>query len=174
MKLTTITKLTVAAALLVCSLPQEAFAQYSYNYGGGKISRMHSSTGGGGSWSGLNNHENTYIPTGAINDTARGTMTGGVGKLSNPLLPKVPWGANVSTPGDNFYMGGAPDTPDAALPSYMRPRRQQQPSAQQMRQMQMMQRRKQEQGTLYVPGQNAKSAGGGSYSQNSSGAFTYE
>ena len=167
MRFANLLKLTLASAILSSTIAVPVFAQnYHYNYGSSRVVNQ------GGL--GIYRPESTYIPTGAINATAKGRQSGGVNQLANPLLPKVPWGANINTPGDNFYMGGAPSTPDAALPSYVQPVGQapRRPTRQPV--MRQVQRPP---GTLYVPGQNAHgggySSGGGTYSY-SSGAATYD
>lgn len=153
--------LALAGSLACLAQPAPA-QQYHYNYGNGRVINQ--------SQIGLNQHESTYVPTGAINNTAKGIITGGVGREANPLLPGVKWGRTVGTSGDNFYMGGAPDKKGQVY-------RQSKKSVQQR---QMMQAQRQEQrrlqgGEVYFPGQNASSGGGitrngGTYSYGNGGA----
>jgi hypothetical protein len=103
-------KLALSAAILSLSVLPAGAQNYHYNYGNARVVNQ--------SAVGYVQHENTYIPTGAINNTAKGVITGGVGQKANQLLPGVSWGRTVGTSGDNFYLGGAPDKYKSAVPSY--------------------------------------------------------
>lgn len=155
--------LALAGSLVYLAQPAPA-QQYHYNYGNGRVINQ--------SQIGLNQHESTYVPTGAINNTAKGIITGGIGREANPLLPGVKWGRTVGTSGDNFYMGGAPDKKGQV---YRQSRK-----ALQQRQMMQVQRQEQRRlqgGEVYFPGQNANSGGitrsGGTYTYGSGGAASY-
>ena len=90
--------LTVAAVAAASCLP--AFAQgYSYNYGGSRVLNQ--------GQTGLIRPSSTYIGPGTMSQSAQGASPQAQ-QSNNPLLPKVPWGSTVRTPGDNFYQGGAP------------------------------------------------------------------
>ncbi|MCA9801719.1 MAG: hypothetical protein KC777_07015 [Cyanobacteria bacterium HKST-UBA02] len=159
-------KLALAGLALACLAQPAPAQQYHYNYGNGRVINQ--------GQIGLNQHESTYVPTGAINNTAKGIITGGIGREANPLLPGVKWGRTVGTSGDNFYMGGAPDKKGQVYRQ----------SKKALQQRQMMQAQRQEQrrlqgGEVYFPGQNASSGGitrsGGTYSYGNSagGAASY-
>ncbi len=171
----------LSALLIVLAVGTPAFAQgangYHYNYGTSRVINQGSV--------GYYQHGTTYIPTGSINNTAKGIVTGGIGQEANPSLPGVKWGRTVGTSGDNFYLGGAPDKYKTAVPTYAQtPQRtlimggnkggQQQQVIYQQPQQQQQQR-----GYLYVPGQNGGAAsyantGSTGYQYNNSGAATYE
>lgn len=70
-----------------------AFAQ-SYNANGADSRIIY---GGNG----LATPSSSYIGGGTMSQSARGVAQGG--PQANPLLPKVPWGANIGTAGDNQY-----------------------------------------------------------------------
>jgi len=149
MRVSILYKVTAAITLLsFCAAP--ALAQgYNYNYGGSRVVNQ--------SQTGLMHNESTYIPTGSINPTAKGQITGGVNQIANPLLPKVPWGAHINTPGDNFYMGGAPDRKKAVMPEYMYPQIQAAKNAARERARKAAEAKK-KQGEVYYPGQNGASS----------------
>lgn len=166
-------KLALSAAILSVSVLPAAAQNYHYNYGNSRVVNQ--------SQVGYVQHESTYIPTGAINNTAKGVVTGGVGQKANQLLPGVSWGRTVGTSGDNFYLGGAPDKFKTAVPQYaVTPQRTitvgggrngQRGGA--------VQQQQQPQGFVYVPGQNG---GAANYSQvntnvgvqmNNGGAASY-
>jgi|AGTN01.1.fsa_nt_gi hypothetical protein len=150
MRVSILHKVTAAITLLsVCVAP--ALAQgYHYNYGGTRVVNQ--------SQTGLMHNESTYIPTGSINPTAKGQITGGVNQIANPLLPKVPWGAHINTPGDNFYMGGAPDRKKATMPEYMYPQIQAAKRAEMERRRKAAEAAKKKREEVYYPGQNGASA----------------
>jgi hypothetical protein len=50
---------------------------------------------------GLSTPSGSYIGGGTMSASARGIQVGG--PQSNPGLPRVPWGANIGTAGDNQY-----------------------------------------------------------------------
>lgn len=91
--------LLIAGAASVCaSLLAPAFAQnssYSFHYGNGSARVCNQNQ------IGLMDPSGSYISSGTLSKTAQGLQVGGA--QANPLLPKVPWGANIQTPGDNFY-----------------------------------------------------------------------
>ncbi|MBA3992713.1 MAG: hypothetical protein C0469_04240 [Cyanobacteria bacterium DS2.3.42] len=91
--------LLIAGAAVVCaSLLTPALAQnssYSFHYGNGSARVCNQNQ------IGLSDPSGTYIGSGTLSQTAQGKQVGGA--QANPLLPKVPWGANIQTPGDNFY-----------------------------------------------------------------------
>lgn len=101
MDLTNVMKksLLIAGAAFVCaSLVAPAFAQnssYSFHYGNGTARVCNQNQ------IGLMDPSGSYISSGTLSKTAQGLQVGGA--QANPLLPKVPWGANIQTPGDNFY-----------------------------------------------------------------------
>lgn len=141
--------------LVLASAAQPVSAQnYHYNYGNSRVVNQSSV--------GYVQHESTYIPTGAINNTAKGVVTGGVGQKANQLLPGVSWGRTVGTSGDNFYLGGAPDKYKTAVPSYaVTPQRTITVGGQQGGQRRIQgqqQQQQQQQGYFYVPGQNGGAA----------------
>jgi hypothetical protein len=86
-----------SAVILAATLASPVLAQGSYNYhyssGGARVVNQNNV--------GLVDPSGTYIGGGTLSQTARGLQVGGA--QANPLLPKVPWGANIQTPGDNFY-----------------------------------------------------------------------
>lgn len=150
MRVSILHKVTAAITLLsVCVAP--ALAQgYHYNYGGTRVVNQ--------SQTGLMHNESTYIPTGSINPTAKGQITGGVNQIANPLLPKVPWGAHINTPGDNFYMGGAPDRKKATMPEYMYPQIQAAKRAEAERRRKAAEAAQKKREEVYYPGQNGASS----------------
>lgn len=92
------TLLTAAAALVCAAIVSPAFAQnssYNFHYSNGSARVCNQNQ------IGLNDPSGTYIGSGTLSKTAQGLQVGGA--QANPLLPKVPWGANIQTPGDNFY-----------------------------------------------------------------------
>ncbi|MDZ4838250.1 MAG: hypothetical protein SGJ27_31085 [Candidatus Melainabacteria bacterium] len=150
-------KLALSAAILSVSVLPAAAQNYHYNYGNSRVVNQSSV--------GYVQHENTYIPTGAINNTAKGVVTGGVGQKANNLLPGVAWGRTVGTSGDNFYMGGAPDKFKSAVPNYaVTPQRTITVGGAKggQRRGGRQQQQQQQQGYFYVPGQNGSTA---NYSQ---------
>jgi hypothetical protein len=66
---------------------------YSYSYGD---SRVINST-----QSGLVHPSGSYIGPGTMSQSAKGVY--GLGAQTNPGLPRVNFGANIATPGDNMY-----------------------------------------------------------------------
>lgn len=86
-----------SAIIMAATLASPVLAQGSYNYhfnsGGARVVNQNNV--------GLVDPSGTYIGGGTLSQTARGLQVGGA--QANPLLPKVPWGANIQTPGDNFY-----------------------------------------------------------------------
>lgn len=159
-------RLTIlTAVLLSATVAAPAFAQggYHYNYGSSRVVNQGSV--------GYNMHEFTYIPTGAINSTAKGKITGGIGQEANPNLPGVKWGRTVGTSGDNFYQGAAPDKYKSAVPTYAQtPQKTITLGGQrQGGRMYYQQRPQQQQGYAYTPGQNGSAAG---YAYNG-GTATY-
>lgn len=149
-------KLALSAAVISASILPAAAQNYHYNYGNSRVVNQ--------SQVGYVQHESTYIPTGAINNTAKGVVTGGVGQKANALLPGVTWGRTVGTSGDNFYLGGAPDKYKSAVPNYaVTPQRTlTMGGGQQGGQRRVVQQQQQPQGYFYVPGQNGGTA---NYSQ---------
>jgi len=92
------TLLTAAAALFCAAIVSPSFAQnssYNFHYSNGSARVCNQNQ------IGLNDPSGTYIGSGTLSKTAQGLQVGGA--QANPLLPKVPWGANIQTPGDNFY-----------------------------------------------------------------------
>ncbi len=91
--------LLIAGAAVVCaSFASPSFAQnssYSFHYGNGSARVCNQNQ------IGLMDPSGSYISSGTLSKTAQGLQVGGA--QANPLLPKVPWGANIQTPGDNFY-----------------------------------------------------------------------
>jgi len=169
-----ICKVALSALVLAASVLPAAAQNYHYNYGNSRVVNQSSV--------GYVQHESTYIPTGAINNTAKGIVTGGVGQKANQLLPGVTWGRTVGTSGDNFYLGGAPDKYKTAVPSYAQtPQRTITVGGQgqQRRGNGQMQQQQQQQGYFYVPGQNGGSANYGNVNTNnlnvqfSGGAASY-
>jgi hypothetical protein len=154
-----ICKVALSAIILsACVLPASA-QNYHYNYGNSRVVNQSSV--------GYVQHETTYIPTGAINNTAKGVVTGGVGQKANQLLPGVSWGRTVGTSGDNFYLGGAPDKYKSAVPSYAQtPQRTITLGGGQQGQRRLLQgqqqQQQQQQGYFYTPGQNGGPANYGS------------
>lgn len=88
-------KLAFASTLgcLVSLCASGAFAQ-SYNANGVDSRIIY---GGNG----LSTPSGTYIGGGTMSASARGISQGG--PQANPGLPRVPWGANIGTAGDNQY-----------------------------------------------------------------------
>ncbi|HEY9786156.1 MAG TPA: hypothetical protein V6D17_12185 [Candidatus Obscuribacterales bacterium] len=83
-----------AVALVFALISAPCLAQsYHYSSGGSRVVNQ--------SQIGLPYHDSSYIGPGTLSQTAQGKPVGGA--QANPLLPKVPWGANIQTPGDNFY-----------------------------------------------------------------------
>lgn len=166
----------LATLAIVSTIAAPALAQgYHYNYGTSRVVNQ--------SNVGYYQHETTYIPTGSINPTAKGIITGGVGQKANPLLPGVNWGRTVGTSGDNFYLGGAPDKYKTGVPAYVyqqTPQRTITVGGGQQRQViygNNQPQQQQQSGYFYVPGQNGGAAqynsqGGVQY--NNGGAATYE
>ncbi|MBZ0189454.1 MAG: hypothetical protein K8F91_24625 [Candidatus Obscuribacterales bacterium] len=165
MKVSRYLTIPLISALASC-LALPVLAQgYHYNYGNGRVINMNQV--------GLNHSESTYLPTGAINNTAKGVITGGVGQKANPLLPGVKWGSTVGTSGDNFYQGGAPDKSGQV---YRQDRRA--IYRHQVQQAQQMEQRRLKGGQVYYPGQNASQSNGynrngGTASYSSGGAASY-
>lgn len=92
------TLLTAVAALVCTAAVSPAFAQnssYNFHYSNGSARVCNQNQ------IGLMDPSGTYIGSGTLSKTAQGLQVGGA--QANPLLPKVPWGANIQTPGDNFY-----------------------------------------------------------------------
>lgn len=146
-------KLALSAVLLSVSVLPAAAQNYHYNYGNSRVVNQSSV--------GYVQHESTYIPTGAINNTAKGVVTGGVGQKANQLLPGVSWGRTVGTSGDNFYLGGAPDKYKSAVPSYaVTPQRTitMGGGAGGRNGQRRVQQQPVQQGYAYVPGQNGGTA----------------
>lgn len=149
------------SVITLCAAVLPASAQnYHYNYGNSRVVNQSSV--------GYVQHESTYIPTGAINNTAKGVITGGVGQKANQLLPGVSWGRTVGTSGDNFYLGGAPDKFKTAVPSYaVTPQKTITVGGQQGGQRRpVQQQQQQQQGYFYVPGQNGGAANYGNTNAN--------
>ncbi len=145
--------LALTVAILSASALPATAQNYHYNYGNSRVVNQSSV--------GYVQHENTYIPTGAINNTAKGVITGGVGQKANQLLPGVTWGRTVGTSGDNFYLGGAPDKYKSAVPSYaVTPQRTITMGGGQRNGQRRVQQggQQQQQGYFYVPGQNGGTA----------------
>ncbi len=161
------------SVITLCAAVLPANAQnYHYNYGNSRVVNQSSV--------GYVQHESTYIPTGAINNTAKGVITGGVGQKANQLLPGVSWGRTVGTSGDNFYLGGAPDKFKTAVPTYaVTPQKTITVGGQQGGQRRpVQQQQQQQQGYFYVPGQNGGAANYGNTNANvnvnfSGGAASY-
>lgn len=82
----------VYCAMLVAPPPGQC-QTYHYQSGGSRVVRQ--------SQTGLYYSDPSYIGPGTLSQTAQGKQIGG--GQANPGLPKVPWGANISTPGDNMY-----------------------------------------------------------------------
>ncbi len=165
----------LATVFSVVALPASA-QNYHYNYGNSRVINQSSV--------GYVQHETTYIPTGAINNTAKGVITGGVGQKANALLPGVSWGRTVGTSGDNFYQGAAPDKYKSAVPDYAQtPQRTIVVNGGAGRrvvgqQQYVQQQRQQPRGYLYQPGQNGGTPNYGAVDTNvgvqfNSGAATY-
>src|SRR5262249_57639017 len=92
--------LVCAALMLAGCLP--AFAQgssYTYSYGSSRVVDQNED--------GLERPAPPQIGPGTMSQSARGLQPGGAGMTSNPLLPRVNMGANIQTPGDAMYQGGA-------------------------------------------------------------------
>lgn len=87
-------RLLIASTFCSALLATPALSQ-NYHYGNGTARVVNQNQ------TGLYYSESTYIGPGTISKTAQGKQVGGA--QANPLLPKVPWGANIQTPGDNFY-----------------------------------------------------------------------
>lgn len=87
-------RLTVLTAFGTALAASPALSQgYHYSSGNARVVNQNQT--------GLYYSESTYIGPGTISKTAQGKSVSGA--QANPLLPKVPWGANIATPGDNFY-----------------------------------------------------------------------
>jgi hypothetical protein len=87
---------SVALVLSALALPaqsQQYLNQYHYNSGGSRVVNQRNV--------GLNQPASTQITTGTLSPSAQGINQ--VGEQANPLLPKVPWGSTVTTPGDQQY-----------------------------------------------------------------------
>ncbi len=82
---------TIGCLMSICA--SGVFAQ-SYNANGVDSRIIY---GGNG----LSTPSSTYIGGGTMSASARGISQGG--PQANPGLPRVPWGANIGTAGDNQY-----------------------------------------------------------------------
>ncbi len=169
-------RVTILATIFTVSALPVSAQNYHYNYGNSRVINQGSV--------GYVQHESTYIPTGAINNTAKGVITGGVGSKANAMLPGVSWGRTVGTSGDNFYQGGAPDKYKSAVPDYAQtPQRVitvggRRVSQQQYYQQQQQQQRQQPRGYVYQPGQNGGTPNYGAVDtnvgvQNNGGTASY-
>lgn len=92
------TFLSACAAVVCAANVLPVFAQnssYNFHYSNGNARVCNQNS------IGLMDPSGSYISNGTLSKTAQGLQVGGA--QANPLLPKVPWGANIQTPGDNFY-----------------------------------------------------------------------
>ncbi len=130
-------------------LTTAAYAQeYHYSYGTSRVVNQNQT--------GLSNPSSTYIGPGTLSQTARG---------ENPNaqpngLPQVNMGANIRTPGDNVYTPGAIQYQGRGA-NRRRVYNNNQNQGQQ------------QQGHLYVPGQNAGANSVQTYGQSTGAPTTY-